>query len=115
MTDGDLDITNGDLSFVEDREAIAQHLTIRLRTFLGESRFNRAAGAPYLQAIFGKQTPKIAVDFVLRAYILETPGITGVEMVVDLDRLTRELSVTGVATTIDGPVKFSEIITAEAA
>jgi hypothetical protein len=111
---GDLAIVNGELAFVTGQDAIAQALAFRLRTFLGESRYNRSAGVPYLQVIFRPGTPLQAIKFILEGVAMGTPGVTGVTLDEPvLDPLTRALTITGKALTIEGDVTFNITIGAE--
>ena len=57
LTDYDMDLTNGDLSFVNGADAIGQDVTMRLRTWLGETVYDVSAGVPYLQVIFAERNP----------------------------------------------------------
>jgi len=111
LTDSDMDLTDGELSFVTGPAAIAQDITMRLRTWLGETVYDQSAGVPYLQVIFVKSTPVESVRFILTQVVLATPGVTGVDLNTDLDNLTRTLTVTGTATSIDGEVDFSVALT----
>ena len=45
LTDYDLDLTNGDLSFVDRLEAVRQDIEMALRTWLEETPYDRNAGA----------------------------------------------------------------------
>ena len=40
LTDYDMDLTNGELSFVTGRDAIAQDVQMNLRTWLGETVYD---------------------------------------------------------------------------
>ena len=104
-------IENGELVWVTGQDAIAQHIDMRLKTFLGETVYDQAAVVPYLQIIFVKSTPLDSVQFILTDVVTSTPGVTGAELAVDLDSLTRVLTVTGNAQTIEGNVDFSVSIT----
>lgn len=107
LTDYDIDLTNGDLSWVTEQEAIAQDITMRLRTWLGETPYDKSVGVPYLQVIFVPGTPRAAVQLVLEQQVLKTPGVTGVSLDIVINGLTRELSVTGKAQSIRGEVDFT--------
>jgi len=111
-SDDDLEIIDGDVSFVVGRAAIAQHIAMRLRTWLGESIYDRTAGAPYLQAIFVKGATAEAAGYILSLLVERTPGVISVDLDATLDRETRELRVSGTATTIDGEIDFEELLTA---
>ena len=43
LTDYDLDLTNGELTFVTGRDAIAQDVQMSLRTWLGETPYDTTA------------------------------------------------------------------------
>lgn len=106
-TAGDLAIVDGELAFVTGQEAIAQHIAFRLRTFLNESRYNRADGVPWTQVIFRPGTPKQSIKFILERTVVETPGVTGCTLTqFDVDPLTRGATVAGTAQTIEGEVEF---------
>ena len=113
LTDYDMDLTEGELSFVTGQEAIAQHITMRLRTWLGETVYDTSAGVPWLQVIFVGKNPNLdSINFILSQHVLDTPGVTGVELKVEIDSVTRVLDVTGTAQTVEGEIDFSEIIEA---
>lgn len=106
--DGDLDITNGELSFVRGRDAIAQDIKMALSTWLGESIYDTTAGVPYLQIIFKEKSPNVdAIRLILKQIAERRPGVLGVQLEPDYDRQTRKLTVTGTARTIDGEVDFT--------
>lgn len=110
LTDYDLDITDGDLSFVTGIEAKRQHIEMRLRTWLAETPYDRAAGVPYLQVIFRRGTTLQAVEFILTQIVADTPGVLEVlDLTPTLDRATRVLSVTGRARVAEGEVDFSAL------
>lgn len=112
LLNGDMNLVNGELSFVTGQAAIGQHIEMRLKTFLGETVYDQSAGVPYIQIIFLKQTSIDSVQFILEQNVLATPGVTGiVEFVLDLDPLTRALTITGTATTIEGDVDFDVSVT----
>ena len=111
LENGDMVLENGELSFVTGQAAIGQHIEMRLKTFLGETVYDQAAGVPYLQIIFQRQTPLDSVEFILKSIIEATPGVTGTDLALTLDSRTRILSVTGTAQTIEGDVDFDVSIT----
>ncbi len=112
LTDYDMDLTNGDLTFVDGKEAIAQDVTMALRTWLGETVYDTTVGVPYLQVIFKGKNPNLtSIRFILEQIILRRPGVTGVALEeLDLDRSTRVLTVAGKIDSIDGEIDFSEVI-----
>jgi hypothetical protein len=110
-TDDDMDITNGELSFVDGAEAVAQDVAMAWRTWLGESVYDVTVGVPYTQVIFVGKNPNLdAVRFILERIALARPGVTGVELTPVLDNETRELTATGTLHALDEEIDFSEVI-----
>lgn len=72
---GDIDLSTGDLQFVDGPEAIAQHLRIRLRFFLSEWFLDRRIGIPYYQRILVKNARTNVVLAIMRKAITTTPGV----------------------------------------
>lgn len=103
---GDLEIVNGELAFVTAGEAIRQHITMRLRTFLAESPYDRNAGVPYRTILLQPTTPMFARESILSAVILGTPGVTAAQVTVTLDQTTQTLRASGTATARDAPITF---------
>lgn len=74
---------NNDLVFINGQtpvtsypvQVVAQRLSIRLRTFLGEWFLNTTYGVPYWQRILGKKTTKAAIDKIFQQQILEEVGV----------------------------------------
>ena len=56
-------------------EVVAQRLSIRLQTFLGEWFINTAYGVAYWQRILGKKVSKTAVDRIFQEQILSERGV----------------------------------------
>lgn len=110
LVDGDMFLENGELQFVTGQEAIAQHIEMRLQTWLSETVYDVNAGVPFLQVIFAQRNPNLnAIRFILQSIVLGTPGVISLtgEFTTDLDTQTRELTVSGTAITIEGNVDFS--------
>lgn len=113
LTNDDLDITDGELSFVTGAEAIGQDIKMALRTWLEETPYDENAGVPWLQVIFVNKNPDLnSVKFILEQKVLSRPGVIGVELTPVFDRPTRVLTVTGTVETIDGEIDFTTIIEA---
>lgn len=108
----DVVFVNGDLQIVTGREAVAQHLRIRLRFFRGTWFLNRLEGMPYYELILVKRVDIATITSIYQKVITETPGVATVENLrLDLDRVTRKLSVSFQATTTDGEnLTFSDFI-----
>lgn len=113
-TDGDIDTTSNALSLVTGYDAIAQHLRIRLRTFLGEWFLDTRIGFPFFEELFIKNPNKLVIDSRIRETVLETPGIVAVGSInYELDGATRALAITFTATLQSGDdfsFTFSEYI-----
>ena len=76
---GDALFVNGPLSPAgitqESAEVVAQRLSIRLKTFLGEWFLDVEYGVPYYQQILAKKTTKVAVDRIFQQQILSERGV----------------------------------------
>jgi len=102
-SDGDLDISGGDLSLAEGIEAIGQHVNQRLRLFLGEWFLDINAGVPFFQNIFVKRPNFAVVEGIFRDQILSTAGILELNSFnFDYNNTTRSLSISFTARTING-------------
>jgi hypothetical protein len=107
LNDYDLDLTDGELSFVTGIDAVRQDLEVKLRTFLNETPYDRGAGVPWLQIIFVRGVTISAVRFILEQRILAVDGITEVlQLDTVIDRATRELTVTGRVVGLDQEFPF---------
>lgn len=111
LTGYDMDITSGNVSWVNGIEAIAQHVKMRLRTWLGETVYDVTAGIPYLQVVFERGTSINSIRFILEQKVRATPGVTGVYLLPEFDRATGVLTVTGKIKAIDGEIDFTETVT----
>lgn len=78
-TDGDLVFDNEAVTVTTSKtEAIAQKLSIKLRTFLGEWFLNTSLGVPYFQEVFGKTKSKAAIDIIFRKQISEDEDVVAI-------------------------------------
>ena len=114
LTDGgDMDITNGELSFVTGLDAIAQDLRMAWQTWLGESVYDTSAGVPYLQVFFKDTNPNLdAIRFTLQTIGEQRPGVISVLLTPVLDPATRILSLAdGTAQTIEGELDLTKVFT----
>jgi hypothetical protein len=62
-------------AFVENSQAVAQHVKARLWAFLGEWFLDETAGTPWFQSVFIKPVDMVQVEFILKERILETTGV----------------------------------------
>lgn len=86
-TYGDLIYDNSSVTVTGSQaKGVAQKLTIKLRTFLGEWFLNTANGVPYYQQIFGKVRSKATIDSIFIEKIVEEPDVA------ELVEFTSEIS-----------------------
>lgn len=109
----DLVLEDGDLVLVHDvshAAEVAQRVVYRLMTWLAESPYDRGAGLPYLDGIFGFE-PLPGVAGLLTQTILETEGVTEIigapDYILDGGRLSYSVAIRiddGTETTITAAV-----------
>lgn len=100
--DGDLEITRGHLRVVTGTEAIAQRLRTRLKLFRGEWFLDTLQGVPYHDFVLRKRTSPAVRREVFRRAIVSMRGVRQlVSLTVELDRVGRNLIVTGEVRTDD--------------
>jgi hypothetical protein len=109
-TTGDLELdSNNDLILVTGVDAIAQDVTVRLKTFLGEWYLDTRVGMPYFEQLLGKKPRLGAVRSLFLEAIQQTPGIQTVnDLQVAFDGAARLLTVSFRADTTDGPLEYDE-------
>lgn len=111
-TNWDLELTadGSDLLLVDGVDAIAQDLTTRLRTFLGEWFLDKRVGMPYFQQILGQKPRLNLLNSIFANAILQTPGIIGPinDLVIEFDGVTRNLSVSFRCDTVEGELTYNE-------
>jgi hypothetical protein len=108
--EGDLEIQANDATYLDGQQAKAQHLRVRLRTFLAEWFLNTDEGLPYFQDILVKNPDIRRIEEVYRRAVLTTPGFVALDRFrIELDRANRTLSITDFeARTDEGLVIRSE-------
>lgn len=110
-SNNDIDLSNNQLELVDETDAIAQHLLVRLRFFKGEYFLDQRLGVPYYQSILVKNPRLVVVRSIFREVILETPGVLELlRFDLDFDTTTRTLSTdfSVRVTTQETPLDFSE-------
>lgn len=102
--DGDLLLTRGGLSVVQDVDlAAAQLLTDRFKFWLGEWFLDPAEGVPYLSVVFVKNPNVDLIRSLFRKIILGVEPIKSVEeLLVDYSAAARSLTYTFRAKTASG-------------
>jgi hypothetical protein len=107
----DIVIENGDLALVSGEDAVEQRVRQFLNTFLGEWFLDTRVGVPWFQQIMVKNADPIIVDSILKATILNVPGVEELKKFeIDVDTSTREMTLTFKADCDDGDVDFSEVV-----
>ena len=107
----DLQINKYDFQIVDDIDATAQRIKVRLLFFFTEWFLDRSQGIPYLQDILEKAPDLQKVENILKTVILTTPRVIQLNsFTLDYDNLTRRLSVTFEALTDDGVLTFNEVL-----
>ena len=102
-TNGDLEVIGGEVSLLDGPEAIAQHLRIRLKTFLGEWFLNETIGMPYFEEFLIKNPSKLVIDTRMRQAITTTPGIASLTTLnYEFEPITRNLKLTFTAKLTSG-------------
>lgn len=98
-TDGDLYLDDsGSAVNLTGADAIAQHISIRLRMFLGEWFLDTREGVPWFD-LMEKGASTTRIRAVVREVITKTPGVGSLdELDVELDSDTRKLTVTAKGT-----------------
>jgi hypothetical protein len=78
--DGDLYLIGGG-GLVSDEEAIAQEITVRIHTFLGEYFLDSTRGLPWLAWHQRKWSDAVVREarVLIRAELLEVPGVASVQ------------------------------------
>ena len=107
-TDGDIKLADAD---IELTESVAQKISIKLRWFANEWKFNRNFGVPYYEDIFVKQYDLEYIRQLLEEEILsveEVSGIKTLDLTVDNER--RALSVSSEVLLKSGETEKSEVI-----
>lgn len=113
ISDLALDPDTWDLAFpprlIYGAECIIQRIRMRFRWFLGEWFLDLREGVPYFQDILVKNPDLNLIQFIFRRVLTLTPGIKSVQSF-DLvhDKSSRNLSVSFVATLVDGGIITAE-------
>ena len=101
------DIVTRERGFITGREEIAQTIRTRLRLFLGEYFRNVRDGTPWFEQILGKFSSLDTVEAVLRARIVNTPGVIRLSYFrTNFELENRRYGVSGAVITDEGEVEF---------
>jgi hypothetical protein len=112
LVDSDLDLSTGDIQFVNGYDAVLQRLKIRLQTFLAEWFFDKSVGVPYFQSILVKNPDIAEIGNIFRAEINDCPGIVGLnsfEVDYDPDLRTMAINFRAVVNSAEGERSESDV------
>lgn len=95
----------GDLVPITGDEATVQEIKTRLLFFKGQSFIDGREGVPYFQEILRKGVVPARVREIFRQTIASHPAVVDVpKITLEIDRVTREATVTWEARTLSGSV-----------
>lgn len=105
--EGDLQISaTGDISLTN---SVAQAVTIRLRWFFGEWKFNPNLGLPYFEEILVKNASRLRVKQLIAEQIMSVEEVRHIrELTVTADPAKREMTVRYTAITDAGQIQEEE-------
>ena len=104
---GDLDLSTGDLVILTGLDATPQRLARKLKFFEGEWFLDTRTGIPYFRSILVKNPQTNVILSIYRQAITTDEAVTSLnDLNLEYEGLTRKLSVTFVAETVDGPLEF---------
>jgi hypothetical protein len=107
-TDGDIKLVNGDLVWVTGADAIRQAIEFELRVALGECVYATNRGTPWIQILLQIETPDEARKYILTQIVRRVPGVIDVGSIEwTTNGQTRIATVSGTATTTQGPITFN--------
>ena len=107
----DIELVGNDFVLTEGVDAIKQHLSQRLKTFLNEWFLDNRIGVPYFEHVLKKNFDAVVVDTVFKKVIIDTPGVLELlAFSADLDNSARTLNITFKARTSEGIINFSEVL-----
>lgn len=105
---GDVVISGADFILATGLAGDTQDIERTLRTWLGESVYNRLAGIPYEQAIFQVGTTAEAARFIIEQRLEARDSVEDVEeLSATVDQSTRKLTISGTVVTPSGTVEVS--------
>ncbi|CAB3911913.1 hypothetical protein LMG3410_04878 [Achromobacter aegrifaciens] len=105
--DGDLALDLlGRARLIGGADRVGQQVKVTLLAFLGEWFLDTTFGVPYFEEILVKNPDRSTIEAVLRARILDVPGVTRVgRLDLDVDRTARTLRVAFEAESAEGRAK----------
>lgn len=108
---GDLVLVNGDLVLVERGEAVKQSVRQNLRMFRGEWFLDLDEGTPWFQDILIKSPRIELVEGIIKARIIQTPGVIELtSFVAEYDNTNRRMSAKFDLIAFNERLDFEEIL-----
>jgi hypothetical protein len=100
----------GDLTVVENAEAVRSHIAARLRHILGEDYYAQEVGVPWFSGMFSPATSYEQKAGILRSVVAKTPGVTAIiNFTFGIDPVDRRAVVEYSARTIYDEVIIDEV------
>jgi len=94
VANGDIQLSNKDLSFVSGDDATIQRIKQKFRLWRGEWFLDTSAGVPWLRDVLGQRPREQIVSGIMRSVVSEDPGVDELlELTVDFDGNTREFTI----------------------
>ena len=110
-TDHDLDVSENDLIIIDGQTEIKQSLKTRLLMVKGDWYLDTTTGLPYYEDIWVKNPNLANIDALIKAEILDTPGVTGlIAYDSEFDDTLRKLTVSFTVDTNNGQIPITEIL-----
>lgn len=109
--DGDLDVTNNEITLTEGLEEKQQHLQSRFSLFRGEWFLDTNLGVPWFQDVLVKNPSFAVVQEILKDTVLDTPGVLELmKFNFSFDSSQREATLEFQALCEDGPINFEQLV-----
>ena len=112
LKDEDLVIINGDFALcADDRSALAQSISVLLKTLSGEWFLDTSIGIPYLSEIFGQKRSPLFIRQAILPHIEAVPGVKEVTDFKMEEQKNRKILITFTVILNDGSfIKFNESV-----
>ncbi len=108
---GDITFGHGAANYAQRSEACAQNVRTRLLTIFSEWFLDTSAGVPYIGQVFSDPASLPMAEATIKQIILQTTDVQTLDnFVISLDHVTREASVSCIATTIYNDVLNIQVV-----
>jgi hypothetical protein len=107
-SDGDIELSNGDLRTVEGNDSIQQAIGLALSLFKGEWFLDGDLGVPFYEDVLVKSPNLNAIREIFRQKLTSVSGVNEIaQLDLSFDRSSRTLSLTWKVTTDTGELSGS--------